>query len=92
MVAIDYICDVGRSQPVCPSKKGDHGQWVKEIMDYIGARVHTLWDIHTGVLSQLLLEQGPRVVKGKVVILNVCCSFCTDHRRVLVSCVDVRDF
>ena len=36
MIAVDYICDAGRSLPIkCPSEKGDHGKWVKDLMAYL---------------------------------------------------------
>ena len=72
LVAIDYICDVGRSQPkVCPSKKGDHGQWVKEIMDYIGAEsAHFVGYSYGSFVSAVVGIEAPELSKGKHVILN----------------------
>ena len=72
LVAIDYICDVGRSQPkTCPSKKGDHGRWVNEIMKYIGAEsAHFVGYSYGSFVSAVVGVEAPELSRGKHIILN----------------------
>ena len=71
MIAVDYICDAGRSLPIkCPSEKGDHGKWVKDLMAYLKIENADLVGYSNGsFVSTSVGIEAPDLVKGRNIIL-----------------------
>ena len=82
MIAVDYICDAGRSLPIkCPSEKGDHGKWVEDLMAYLKIENADLVGYSYGsFVSASVGIEAPDLVKGRNIILNAPAAVVTPVR------------
>lgn len=70
LIAVDYICDAGRSVPIaCPSNNNEHVQWVKDMFAQLGVtQADFVGHSYGAFVSASVAVEAPELV-NKLVLL-----------------------